>query len=113
GAEDWLLTDDALQQATPTVVARHRAERLAGRDVHDVTCSIGADLVELRRTANRCLGSDLDPVRVAMARHNVPDAVVVRADARRPVSRHTVIVAGPARRDARGRRRGNPADFVP
>lgn len=113
GAEDWLLTDDALQQATPTVVARHRAERLAGRDVHDVTCSTGADLVELRRTANRCLGSDLDPVRVAMARHNVPDAVVVRADALRPVSRHTVIVADPARRDARGRRRWNPADFVP
>ena len=39
GAEHWLLTDAALQQATAGPVARYRAARLAGRDVHDVTCS--------------------------------------------------------------------------
>ncbi|WP_280414919.1 THUMP-like domain-containing protein [Nocardia carnea] len=71
GAQDWLFTDDALQQATPTLVARHRATRLAGRDVHDVTCSIGAELVELARVCPRVVGSDLDQVRLRMARHNL------------------------------------------
>lgn len=46
-AGGWLFTDDALQQATPASVAAHRARRLAGRRVHDVTCSIGAELAAL------------------------------------------------------------------
>ncbi|WP_327150256.1 class I SAM-dependent methyltransferase [Nocardia sp. NBC_01329] len=71
GAQDWLLTDEALQQATPTLVARHRARRLAGRDVHDVTCSIGAELAELARVCPRVVGSDLDPVRLAIAHYNL------------------------------------------
>ncbi len=113
GAEDWLLTDDALQQATASPVARHRAERFRGRDVHDVTCSIGADLRALDAVAARCLGSDLDPVRLAMARTNVPDVLVVQADALRPVSKATAVTADPARRDSSGRRRWHPQDFLP
>jgi hypothetical protein len=113
----WLLTGDALEQASAAPVAAYRARRLAGRDVHDLTCSIGADLVELSRTARRCLGSDLDPVRLAMARHNGTVAgvapLVVRADALRPVTRDCVVVADPARRDAAGRRIWRPGDFVP
>ncbi|WP_435832120.1 THUMP-like domain-containing protein [Nocardia rhamnosiphila] len=77
GAQHWLLTDDAVQQATPTLVARHRAGRLAGRDVHDVTCSIGAELIELARVCPRVIGSDLDPIRLAMARHNLTHPVPV------------------------------------
>jgi hypothetical protein len=78
----WLLTADSLQQATPSAVARHRASRLAGRDVHDVTCSTGTDLIELARTARRAVGSDLDPIRLAMATHNLADVPVppARAD---------------------------------
>jgi hypothetical protein len=113
----WLLTDEALQQATASPVARHRAKRLAGRDVHDVTCSIGADLHELAAVAARCVGSDLDPVRLAMARHNLAigqrTAYLVRADALRPVTAGTAVLADPARRDGAGRRRWNPADLVP
>ena len=111
----WLFTADALQQASASAVARHRASRLAGRDVHDVTCSIGADLVELARVARRALGSDVDDVRLAMARHNGADVSfgLVRADALRPVSRDTVVVADPARRDQAGRRSWKPADFLP
>ncbi|MPY77078.1 MAG: class I SAM-dependent methyltransferase [Actinophytocola sp.] len=116
-ADGWLFTDDALQQASPTAVARHRAQRLAGRDVHDVTCSIGADLVPIAASARRCVGSDLDEVRLAMAWHNCERAGVApalaRADALRPVTRDAVVVADPARRDARGRRRWRPGDFQP
>ncbi|MGI8307953.1 THUMP-like domain-containing protein [Saccharopolyspora hattusasensis] len=114
---DWLFTDAALQQATASMVARHRAQRLAGRDVHDVTCSIGADLVALTAVAARCAGSDLDRVRLSMAQHNLAvsgrSAVLAEADALHPVTRGTTVVADPARRDDAGRRRWNPADLVP
>jgi hypothetical protein len=115
GADDWLLTDAALQQASATPVAAHRAARLAGRDVHDVTCSIGADLAAFARVARRAVGSDLDPVRLAMAAHNLRDHTVVlaRADALHPVSRETVVFADPSRRDSAGRRRWRLADFRP
>ncbi|OZM73937.1 SAM-dependent methyltransferase [Amycolatopsis antarctica] len=117
GSADWLFTGDALQQASASPVARHRAARLAGRDVHDVTCSVGADLVELARVARRCVGSDLDTVRLAMARHNCGRAevaaTVLRADALRPVSTGAVVVADPARRDGSGRRTWRPADLLP
>lgn len=108
----WLLTDDALQQATPTIVARYRAARLAGRDVHDVTCSVGAELSALVGVASRVLGSDLDPVRLAMAARNVPGATVIRADALVPCSRGTVVLADPARRSG-GKRTLDPAALVP
>jgi hypothetical protein len=115
GAGEWLLTAEALQQATPSAVARHRASRLAGRDVHDVTCSIGADLIELARTARRAVGSDLDPVRLTMATYNLAGLPVqfVRADALRPCTRDAVVFADPARRDEAGRRRWRATDFAP
>ncbi|GAY15095.1 S-adenosylmethionine-dependent methyltransferase [Mycobacterium sp. shizuoka-1] len=108
----WLFTDDALQQATAAPVARHRAARLAGAAVHDATCSIGTELAALRTTAAMLVGSDLDEVRLAMARHNVPDVALCRADALRPISRDTVVVLDPARRSG-GRRRFDPRDYLP
>ncbi|BDT98289.1 class I SAM-dependent methyltransferase [Nocardia sputorum] len=132
-AGQWLFTDDALQQATPTLVARQRAERLAGRTVHDITCSIGAELVELARVCPAVLGSDLDEVRLAIAAHNLGprrlgagewsslatgpseearNVLLARADALRPSSRDTVIIADPARR-ADGRRTHDPAKLQP
>ena len=107
----WLFTDAALQQATAAPVAARRARRLAGMTVHDVTCSIGTELAALRRTAE-VLGSDIDPVRLAMARHNVAGVPLVRADALRPVSRGTVVLADPARRSVGGRV-FKPHDFSP
>ncbi|HEX4702752.1 MAG TPA: class I SAM-dependent methyltransferase [Pseudonocardiaceae bacterium] len=109
----WLFCDAALQQATPTAVAAHRAGRLRGRDVHDVTCGVGADLVEIAAVAARCVGSDVDAVRLAMAAHNCPGVGLVRADALRPVSRGAVVFADPARRDDGGRRRWRPGDLSP
>lgn len=112
GAGAMLLTDEAVQQATAWPVAALRAGRLAGRDVHDVTCSVGAELTELVRTADRVIGSDLDPVRARMAAHNVPDALVCVADALAPPSRDAVLVADPARRSG-GRRVHDPDRLSP
>lgn len=109
---NWLLTDEALQQATPTLVADARAHRLKGRQVHDVTCSIGAELVALVEQCPLVVGSDLDPVRLAMARLNVPAAQILRADALTPTTRDTVVLADPARR-AGGRRRHSPESLMP
>jgi THUMP domain-like len=113
GTGEWLFTDEALQQATAAPVASHRARRLAGQLVHDVTCSIGTELAALRGTAARVVGSDIDPVRLAMARHNLGTAAdLCRADALRPVTRDAVVLADPARRGS-GRRRFNPRDYQP
>ncbi len=106
-ASGWLLTDEALQQATPRLVAEHRARRLAGVGVHDLTCSIGSDLAALVSAVRLAVGSDLDPVRVLMAGHNLrssglPDRLAV-SDALTRTSRGLLGYADPARRDA-GRR---------
>jgi SAM-dependent methyltransferase len=109
---DWLFTDDALQQATAAPVAEHRARRLAGATVHDVTCSVGTELAALRNSAAHVVGSDIDPVRLAMARHNVGEVTLCRADALRPITRDAVVLADPARRRS-GRRRFDPRDYTP
>lgn len=104
-AASWLFTAEALQQSTPPQVARHRAARLAGSAVHDLTCSIGTDTAALAAAGSPLvLGSDLDPVRLAMAAHNHPELLLVCADALRPVSRGLLGYADPARRDGTGRR---------
>lgn len=107
-AGSWLLTDEALQQATPAPVAAHRAKRLGQVGVHDLTCSIGADLAALAGGSSLVIGSDLDPVRVSMARHNLAvsdlTAPVLVADALTRVSRGLLGYADPARRDGAGRR---------
>jgi hypothetical protein len=110
---DWLFTDEALQQATVAAVALHRASRLAGLVVHDATCSIGTEVAALCGSAVRAVGSDIDPVRLAMARHNLgATADLCRADALRPVTRDATVVVDPARR-SNGRRRFSPRDYKP
>lgn len=112
-AGQWLFTDSALQQATAAPVAAHRARRLAGRTVHDATCSIGTELAALRDSARAAIGSDLDPVRLAMARHNLGTEVpLCRADALRPVTADAVVVVDPARREG-SRRRFDPRSYAP
>ncbi|OBA79959.1 SAM-dependent methyltransferase [Mycobacterium sp. 1164966.3] len=111
----WLFTDEALQQATAAPVARHRAARLArhGGPVHDSTCSVGTELAALLAAGTQAVGSDIDPVRLAMARHNLgPAANLLRADALAPVTRDAVVVVDPARRSG-GRRHFNPDDYQP
>jgi hypothetical protein len=108
----WLFTDEALQQATAEPVAEHRARRLAGAVVHDATCSIGTELAALRNSAVYVVGSDIDPVRLAMAANNVPGVELCRADALRPITSGTVVLVDPARRSG-GRRRFDLRDYAP
>ncbi|MEO7127164.1 MAG: class I SAM-dependent methyltransferase [Nakamurella sp.] len=128
----WLFTDEALQQAPPPPVAAHRARRVvaaaasAGYDaVHDVTCSIGVDLAALCTAGALrgifAVGSDLDPVRLAMAAHNMAahnlanhgdEARLMRADACTRTTRGSLRYADPARRDVTGRRISS-ADTIP
>jgi predicted RNA methylase len=108
----WLFTDEALQQATAEPVAVHRARRLAGAVVHDATCSIGTELAALRNWAADVVGSDIDPVRLAMAANNVAGVGLCRADALRPVTRDAVVFVDPGRRSG-GRRRFDPQAYVP
>ncbi|MGW4354556.1 THUMP-like domain-containing protein, partial [Nocardia sp. NPDC004582] len=91
-----------------------RAERLAGRTVHDVTCSIGAELAALAAVCPAVIGSDLDDIRLAMAAHNAGarNVLLAKADALVPCSAAEVVIADPARR-ADGRRTHDPAKLQP
>jgi hypothetical protein len=125
GFAHWLFTDEALQQAAPPAVAAHRARRVAawlarspqtGAGVQDITCSIGADLAALAAAVPVAIGSDIDPVRLAMARHNLTvaglPARLAVADARTVTARGLLRYADPARRDVSGRRITS-ADTIP
>ncbi|AHI03445.1 S-adenosylmethionine-dependent methyltransferase [Corynebacterium falsenii DSM 44353] len=123
-AEQWIMDSDSVQQATPQVVAEFRAAHLLSlgvRDVVDVTCSVGTELAALAAPAapaarvsvgagfQRIIGGDLDPQRVRMARHNVPDVPTIVMDALHPalstsvLAPGTVVLADPARRTSSGR----------
>ncbi|GAA3957294.1 THUMP-like domain-containing protein [Gordonia caeni] len=115
---DLLLADQtSVQQATPSPVAALRAAdivaRRPGAVVHDLTCSIGSELTALAAEPGvaAVIGSDVDPVRLAMAQHNLevsgargaPCPTLLRADALTPTSTADVVIADPGRRNARGR----------
>lgn len=116
--QDWMVCTDSAQQATPVSVGqvrmRHLVDTASGASVADVTCSVGTELAVLSAAGafRAVVGADIDPARLAMARHNLPEVPLVRADAVAPALRCDVVVADPARRTSRGRIR-DPRDLVP
>jgi SAM-dependent methyltransferase len=111
-AHQMFFTPDALEQATRTRVADHRAARLAaaipGGSVVDLGCGIGGDLIAFARAGLVAAGIDLDPVRVAMARANLdalglPGAVQAGDATTVDPSGFDAAFADPARRGGRGR----------
>jgi SAM-dependent methyltransferase len=111
-AHQMFFTPDALEQATRTRVADHRAARLAaaipGGSVVDLGCGIGGDLIAFARAGLVAAGVDLDPVRVAMARANLdalglPGAVQAGDATTVDPSGFDAAFADPARRGGRGR----------
>ncbi|NYE37242.1 SAM-dependent methyltransferase [Nocardioides cavernae] len=111
-AHAMYFTPDALEQATRTRVADHRAARLAaaipGGSVVDLGCGIGGDLLAFARAGLVAAGVDQDPVRAEMARANL-DALglagaVMACDATAiDVRGFDAAFADPARRGGRGR----------
>jgi hypothetical protein len=109
-AMEMYFTRPGLEQASPEIVARHRAGRYAGRErLADLCCGIGGDLVALA-TGRHVLAVDTDPLalRVAAANAGVYGAAGGVTTARQDV--REVALAGvdavfidPARR-AGGRR---------
>ena len=106
------FTPDALEQATRSRVADHRAARLAAAipegSVIDLGCGIGGDLLAFARAGLVAAGVDQDPVRVAMARANLaalglPGAVQVGDATTVDPSGFGAAFADPARRSGRGR----------
>ena len=89
-ADSMFFTREALEQASGELVARYRASRFReiSEQVYDVCCSIGGDALGLASIGMAVVGSDLDPLRLAMAEANVAaydvgQAVTLRiADAR-------------------------------
>ncbi len=110
-ADHMFFTHDALEQATRSVVADHRAQRLTAMGataVVDLGCGIGGDLVALGRAGLQIRGVERDPVRAAIARANLAaaglDGEVQVGDAEQArLSDDEVAFIDPARRDARGR----------
>lgn len=119
-AASMYFTPDALEQATRSPVAAHRAARLQAlgpRTLVDLGCGIGADLAAFARAGLHVHGVELDPVRAAMARENlavlgltgrveVADATAV------DTSSYDVAFVDPARRSGRGRT-FDPHAFTP
>lgn len=114
-ATKFLVDTDSIQQATPHPVAQCRAQELAAlgiKQVHDVTCSVGFEGAALTAAGISYIGSDIDRIRLSMARHNVPAGDFLVADALTQTTTADVILADPARR-AGGRRITSPEDLLP
>ena len=99
---DWLFTDEAAAAGHRRTGGRPPRRAAGGRAVHDVTCSVGTELAALRDSA-ACGGSDVDPVRLAMAAPQRPGVDAVprrRAGAGHPRRRRPRRPGAPQRRAA-------------
>lgn len=105
-ASTMMLTAAGLEQATSSVVASHRAARIAASasNVADLCCGIGSDLRELVAAGVHAIGVDRDETHAWCARYNSGAPVVV-ADVRDVrLDGVSAVFVDPARRS--GDRRG-------
>ncbi|MGK2351413.1 THUMP-like domain-containing protein [Cutibacterium sp. V947] len=111
--EDMLWTRDGLEQATRGDVSRWRAQCLVSAgftNVIDLGCACGADSRAYLEAGLRVTAVEIDPATAELARHNLPGATVLCADAAevagdllKDASDTTVVMLDPARRTGRGR----------
>lgn len=116
-AARMLFTEEALQQASDPLVRTYRAGMIDGDCVIDAGCGIGADSLALAQAGKHVIGLDIDPERIAFARHNTAELHNIRfevADVREglPTDCDTVFF-DPARRDERGRRIHDVNAYIP
>ena len=108
-ARDMLFTEFGLQQASHRLVRRYRAGLIDSDSVLDVCCGIGGDSLAFAAAGHRVLGLDIDPARIAIARHNAAAAGLQAAfhvaDVRGGIpAGFDCVFFDPSRRDSRGRR---------
>lgn len=117
-AQFMFFTDAGLQQASQPAISQYRARKLAAQSVLDLCCGIGADTSAFAAAGCQALGLDIDPVRIAIARHNAEAlgsaAQFEAADIRRSMpSGYDCIFYDPGRRDQQGRRIHDVERYVP
>ena len=108
-SHDMLFTDAALQQASHPASRRYRARLIDGQSVLDLCCGIGADTFAFAAAGHQALGLDIDPLRIAIARHNADVMGLAArfevADLRASIpAGHDCVFFDPGRRDEQGRR---------
>jgi len=64
------LDNESWFSATPEVIAQHTAERCRCDVLLDPFCGIGGNVLQFAQTCHRVIAIDLDPNKIAMARHN-------------------------------------------
>jgi SAM-dependent methyltransferase len=117
-AHVMLFTDSGLQQASHRLIRQYRAGLIDSGSVLDLCCGIGSDTFAFSAAGNEALGLDIDPVRVAIARHNA-EAIGVSprfdvADIRESIpAGYDCIFYDPGRRDEQGRRIHDVARYRP
>ena len=117
-AGDMLFTAAGLEQASHPLARRYRAGLIASASVLDACCGIGGDSLAMAAAGKQVLGLDIDPVRIAIARHNAAvmglGAAFSAADAARPLPLgFDCIFFDPGRRDSQGRRIHHVEEYVP
>jgi len=118
-AHHMLFTDAALQQASHPLVRQYRAQHIDYKTVADLCCGIGADSIAFGRSGAHVIGVDLDPLRIAIARHNaqVLGLGTLRfevADVRQfDTGDYEGVFFDPARRDVTGRRLFDVEAYIP
>jgi len=122
-ADQMFFTRPGLEQATRSVVADRRADRLAAAGVAtlaDLGCGIGADALAAARRGIAVHAVDADPLTAAVAAANAEALglagrmTVACADATGvAVERYDGVFADPARRRAGGARVFDPRSYSP
>lgn len=108
-ADEMLFTGAGLQQASQPFARAYRASLIESADVLDLCCGIGADSLAFASAGRQVRGLDIDPTRIAIARHNAAvtglPAEFQVADVRQSLpSGFDCLYFDPARRDQQGRR---------
>ena len=108
-AQRMFFTEDALQQASDPQIRQYRSTQIQGQSILDVGCGIGSDSLAFAQAGFSVTGMDIDPVRIAIAKHNAQVLGLYInfevADVRGGIpSGFDTLFYDPARRDENGRR---------
>lgn len=109
GTELAALAAPAVGSALAAPAAPAAGALSAGAGAAPAAPTAGSGQAGVGAGFQRIIGGDLDPQRVRMARHNVPDVPTIVMDALRPalstsvLAPGTVVLADPARRTSSGR----------